>query len=153
MPTASSGRSRLHSRGGGVPDPHCTARCVRHWLGGEGGGGVDTALWLDPLPPKKGSLTGPPKTYRDDPQAPEVTRTQNSAKNENGLFGISASRGFRKIIFAQGGRSVQILHPSRVRKLLGVWSGGRGVGGSAGQAPGSRGGGGVGGYPNIQTSK
>ena len=38
--------------------------------------------------------------------------------------------------FAQEGRPVQILDPSRVRKLLGVWRGG-GVGGSAGQQPGS----------------
>ena len=30
----------------------------------------------------------------------EVTRTQNSAKNENGIFGISVSRGFRKTAFA-----------------------------------------------------
>ena len=62
------------------------------------GAGVDTALWLDRTPPK-GSIDGPPKILRRlTPRAPEVTRTQNSAKNENGIFGISASKGFRKAI-------------------------------------------------------
>ena len=48
---------------------------------------------------KKGAQwTGPPKILmRLTPWAPEVTQTQKSAKNENGISGISASRGFRKI--------------------------------------------------------
>ena len=81
------------------------------------GAGVDTALWLAPPPPpnnnnnnkalfhppkkNKGSIDRTPKNPAEtDPWAPEVTQTQNSAKkkNENGIFGISASRGFRKII-------------------------------------------------------
>ena len=33
-----------------------------------------------------------------DPRASDVTQTQQWAKNENGLFGISASRGFTKVI-------------------------------------------------------
>ena len=33
-----------------------------------------------------------------DPRASEVTQTQKSAKNENAIFGISASRGFTKVI-------------------------------------------------------
>ena len=65
-----------------------------------GGRGGDTALWLDPHP-RKGlnwrALRNPTTT---DPRVPEVTRTHNSAKNANGIFGISASRGFRKSSFA-----------------------------------------------------
>ena len=58
-----------------------------------GGGG-------SPPPPqkKRAQLTGPPKSYRDGPRAPEVTQTQKSGKRENGIFGISTSRGFRKVI-------------------------------------------------------
>ena len=55
-----------------------------------GRGGFDTALWRDPA--AKGSIDGAPKTLtpnETDPRAPEVTRTQNSAKNGNG-----SSRGF-----------------------------------------------------------
>ena len=47
----------------------------------------------------------------------------------------------------RGGRPVQIPDPNRVRKLLGVWrgvGGGGGLGGSAGQPPGSLEGGSVG---------
>ena len=78
-----------------------------HWLviclrprGGRafnfGGRKVDTALWLDP-PPKKAQFAGPPKILlRLTPGSLEVT--QNSAKNENGIFGISTSRGYRKNI-------------------------------------------------------
>ena len=48
---------------------------------------------------KKGTIDGPPKIpLRLTPRAPEVTRTQNSAKNENATFGISTSRGFRNVI-------------------------------------------------------
>ena len=61
------------------------------------GGGVDRALWLDPPhSPKKGSIEGPTET---DPRAPGVTRAQKMAKkNEDGILGISTSRGFRKVI-------------------------------------------------------
>ena len=48
----------------------------------------------------------------------------------------------------QGGRPVQILDPSRVRRLLGVRRGG-GVGGSAGQPSGYSGGGGSVGTPTY----
>ena len=75
-----------------------------------GGGGVNTALWLEetpPDPPKKTQLTPPPNPIETDPPAPEVTWTQNSAKNRNGIFGISALRGFRKIIICDvfGGKN------------------------------------------------
>ena len=61
------------------------------------GEGVDIGLWLDP--PEKGLIDAPPKPRpRRTPRAPEVTRTQNSAKSQNGFFGISASRGVRKVI-------------------------------------------------------
>ena len=33
-----------------------------------------------------------------DPQASEVTWTQKAANNESGIFGISSSRGFKKVI-------------------------------------------------------
>ena len=68
-----------------------------------GDGGFNTAFWLDPPPPKKAPTTGPHPT-ETDLRAPDVTLTHNSAmvkmkmKNENGIFGISASRGFRKVI-------------------------------------------------------
>ena len=73
-------------------DGHCTNhRGGRPFGWGEG---VDTALWLPYPPPERAQLTGPPKSYRDCARDPEVTQTQDSAKNENGIFGISASRGF-----------------------------------------------------------
>ena len=57
-------------------------------------------LQLEPPPPpprNRAQSTGPPKILpRLTPQAPEVTWAQHSAENENGTFGISASRGFRK---------------------------------------------------------
>ena len=63
------------------------------------GGGVDRAPWLDPpLPQKRAQLTGPPNPTETERRASEVTQTHKSAKNENGIFGISASRGFRKVI-------------------------------------------------------
>ena len=64
------------------------------------GGGVDTALWLETPPPKKrDSIDPPPPQFptETEPGALEVARTQNSAKNENGTFGISVSWGFRII--------------------------------------------------------
>ena len=65
-------------------------------------GGVGTALWLDPSPPKRAQLTvgrWPPKILlRLTHGPPEVIRTQNSAKPKNGIFRISVSRGFRKYI-------------------------------------------------------
>ena len=62
-----------------------------------GGGGVDRALWPDP-PPKGLNWRDPQNPTETDPQASEVTQTQKSGKKENGIFGISASRGFRKVI-------------------------------------------------------
>ena len=69
------------------------------WVNGlsiEGGGGVNRAPWLDP--PPEGAQRDPQNPTETDPRASEVTQTQKSAKNENGIFGISASRGFRKVI-------------------------------------------------------
>ena len=51
----------------------------------------------------------------------------------------------------QRGCPVRILTPKRVRKLLGVWRGGRWVGQSAAGVPGGRGG--SVGTPNIHASK
>ena len=50
---------------------------------------------IPPPTPKKGSIDGAPQNPTEtDPRASEVTRTQKSAKTENGIFvGISASRG------------------------------------------------------------
>ena len=47
-------------------------------------------VWLNGRDPQN-----PTKT---DSRVSEVTQTQKSAKNENGIFGISALRGFRKAI-------------------------------------------------------
>ena len=82
-------------------DADADAQCPRggraFQLGG-GGGGRYSPL-ASPPPPQKAQLMGqrrnPAKT---DPRAVEVTRTQNSTKNENGILGISASRGFRKVM-------------------------------------------------------
>ena len=46
-----------------------------------------------PLPPN-GSMDG----TKTDRQAPDQTRSQNSAEHENCIFGISAARGFMKVI-------------------------------------------------------
>ena len=85
----------------GVPKAQCAL--AQGWAGLQlGAGGVDTAPWLEPPPKKKGLIDGPQNPTETDPQASEVTQTQNSAKNENGIFGISASRGFRKNIICHG---------------------------------------------------
>ena len=74
-----------------------------------GGGGQYSPL-ARPPPQKKGSIDGPQNPTETDHQAPEVARTRKWAKNENGIFGISASRGFRKVIichvFGWGGKIV-----------------------------------------------
>ena len=99
-------------RGAGVrglkgPDPH-TRDPHYPLLAGQGQagfqleGGVDTAPWRDPPPPKKGAqLTGPPNPTKTDPRAPELTQTQKTAKKWKWIFGISASRGFRKVIICR----------------------------------------------------
>ena len=43
---------------------------------------------------KEWAHDGPQSPTETDPRAPEVTRAHNSAKPENGIFGISALRGF-----------------------------------------------------------
>ena len=61
-------------------------RATEGWVGFQlRGGGGDTALWLD-LTPKKKRLNrrAPQNPTETEPRALEVTRTQNSAKNENG---------------------------------------------------------------------
>ena len=70
------------------------------WVGFNLGRGVDTALWIEPPPPfpQKGLNLKPTET---NPWALELTRTQNSAKNENGIFGISAPRGSREVIICR----------------------------------------------------
>ena len=65
-----------------------------------GVGGSDTVLLLD-HPPKRGELLGPPKSYRDRAPGPGGDLDPKfeilNSKNENGIFGSSASRGFRKV--------------------------------------------------------
>ena len=53
-------------------------------------GGVRQSPLARRPPPQ---LTGPQNPTETDPRASEVTQTRKSAKNENGIFGISASRG------------------------------------------------------------
>ena len=72
-----------------------------------GGGGASSSygVSLPPPPPPflQNSIGGPPKILpRHAPGGPEVTRTQNSVKNENEIFGISASREFIKAIICRG---------------------------------------------------
>ena len=91
--------------GGGLSSPGGGGRGGWHKVVSGGRGGVDTALWLDPpRQPQKGSIDAPPpppppNAIETDPRDPEVTRTPDSAKRENGIVGISASRGFIKVIF------------------------------------------------------
>ena len=59
------------------------------------GGSVGSGWTAPPPPPKRADLTGPQNPTETDSWAPEVTRTQNFAKDENGIVGISALRGFR----------------------------------------------------------
>ena len=68
--------------------------------GGEGRGSTQPSGYT---PPKQGLNRRPfpkilPRLTPPPLWAPQVTQTQNGAKNENGIFGISASRGFRKVI-------------------------------------------------------
>ena len=75
-------------------------------------------------PPQKGSIDGPRKILRRlTPRVLEVARTRNSAKkNENGIFGISASRGLRKLIichvFGVGGGGLTIFNGQFLGALL-----------------------------------
>ena len=69
-----------------------------HWGGrafnlGGWVGGVDTALWLDPPPPKKAQLTGPRNPTETEPRAPEVTRTQKIRQKMKMVFLEPARRG------------------------------------------------------------
>ena len=77
-------------------------------LGREGGSIEPTGS--TPAPPKRGQLTGPQNPTETDPRAREVAGTRKSAKNENRIFGISVSRGFRNVIichvFGGGGGGV-----------------------------------------------
>ena len=59
---------------------HEVARRGRAGLQLRGGGGSPLASH----PPEKGGIDRPPKIL------PRLTRTQNLARNENGIFGISA---------------------------------------------------------------
>ena len=86
-------------------------------------GGVDTARWLDPPSTKKGSTDGPPKIIPRLTPGPWrwTNRTQNSAKNENGIFGISSSRGFRKSIICHVFGEKKIDHFQCSRKNFGAF--------------------------------
>ena len=56
-----------------------------------------------PPPPKRAQLTGLPKSYRDGPPGPRGDPGPKfGKKNENGIFGISALRGLRKVIICHG---------------------------------------------------
>ena len=65
-------------------------------------GGVDRAPWLaSPPTPKKDSIDGPPKILsRLTPGPRRWPGPEGRQKKENGIFGISASRGLRKSSFA-----------------------------------------------------
>ena len=65
-------------------------------------------VWPDPLP-QRAQLKTAPKPYETDPRAPEVTQNQNSAKNKNGIFGISASGELRKIIICHLSRGQSVM--------------------------------------------
>ena len=67
-------------------------------LSTSGGGGGGRYSPLPPCPKKGLNCQAPKNPTETDPRAPEVTWTQNSAKKENGIFGISASRGNRTIV-------------------------------------------------------
>ena len=74
------------------------------WVGelSTGLGRVDTVLWVDPPLSSKGLNRSRPQILpRLTPRAPEVTQTQNSAKNERGIFGISALGGSEKSVLTQ----------------------------------------------------
>ena len=61
------------------------------------GGGGGTALWLGPLLLQKGLNRRPPQNPTEtDPQAPEVIRIPNSAKNENWDFWNQYVEGVQK---------------------------------------------------------
>ena len=113
-----------------IPNPcpdHCqhlpTKPNATPWAGGLsiGGGGVDRAPWLDP--PQRGLNWRDPQNPTDtDPRASEVTQTQKLAKNENGIFGISASRGLRKIIICQifGKKNLTIFNAQKIFGAFGA---------------------------------
>ena len=66
---------------------------------GDRGGGSIEPPGEPPPPRKKGSLDGPPKILpRLTPGPRRWPGPEIRQKNENGIFGISASRGFRKFI-------------------------------------------------------
>ena len=89
---------------GGVAHPTHTHTAEMTGVGGfstSGGGGRYSPLARTSKQGLKRKMDGPPKNpTKTDPRAPEVTQTENSAKNENGIFGISTSRGFRNVAFA-----------------------------------------------------
>ena len=62
--------------------------------GGGGGGSIEP---FGRTPPQKGSIQDPQNPTETDPRASEVTQTQKSGE-KRGIFGISVSRGFRKVI-------------------------------------------------------
>ena len=89
-----------------LPSQHFGAISNRHrnrsltiamwWAGVQlrlGGGGGRYSPLARPPPLKKGSIDGPPKILpRLTPGPRRCSGSQNLAKNENGFFGISASR-------------------------------------------------------------
>ena len=103
----------------------CACGCVggaRAWSQGPSGfqlrgAGVDRAPWLDPPFPQKGlNCRDPQNPTKIDPLASEVTQAPKSAKNENGIFGISASRGPRKIIICHtfGEKKLTIFNAQKI---------------------------------------
>ena len=62
----------------------------------------------------------PQNPTENDPRASEVTQTQKSAKNENGIFGISALRGFRKVIICHtfGEKKMTIFRAQKIFRRL-----------------------------------
>ena len=78
--------------------------------------GVDRAPWLAPPPKKKAAhLTGPrdsPPGLGGDPDP------KNRLKNKNGIFGISALRGFRKLITCLGSGEKKICPSSMLKTIF-----------------------------------
>ena len=100
-------QQRLGGGGGGASN----------WRGGGGRGSP-----LAGLPQKKAQLTAPQNPTETDPRAPEVTQTQKLAKNENGIFGISASRGVRKSIACHVFGEKENGSFSMLKKVFGAFS-------------------------------
>ena len=99
----------------GADMPLAFGRGGRVFNVGEGGCQY-SPLARSPPPPKGLNLRAPQNPTETDPRAPELTWTPNSAKNENGIFAISASRRFRKVIACHVFGGEKIAYFQRTKK-------------------------------------